>query len=151
MFKTLDILKKYGFEDNDRYANTNEVHNWKYKDDYLEITAFVSDTLASWLFEKHYNKFIGWGEGCIDISGLYKSKSTFKSFHFDMPVEFKTERSCLVWYYVYLISVLKKDWEEYRLYKAPPIQITKSDLLEMPQYIAEKNKIIKRILDLKKN
>ena len=150
MFKTLDVLKKYGFEDNDRYANTNEVHNWKYKDDFFEITASKSNTFYTWLIEKHYNKYIGEGEDCIHISGFYKSKSTFKSFRFEMPVDFKTERSCLVWYFSYLFSVLGDDWEEYRRYKAPPIQITASDLLEMPQFVAEKNGVIKKILDLKK-
>lgn len=150
MCKTLDVLKKIGFEDNDRYSNTNEVFNWKYKDDLLDITASKSDTLHSWLLERHYNKNIGLGVECIDISGFCKTKRRLASFHFQMPVEFKTERACLVWYIYHLISVLKEDWQEYCRYKVPPIQITRSDLAEMPQYFEEKNNIVDKILNLKK-
>lgn len=150
MVKTLDVLKKHGYVDNDRYSNTGEVFNWKYKDDFLDSTASKSDTLYSWLFEKHYNKYIGLGVECIDISGFYKTKRRLASFHFEMPVEFKTERACLVWYYYYLISVLKKDWQEYCRYKVPPIQITRTDLAEMPQYLEEKNNTVERILELKR-
>ena len=149
MFDTLDVLKKYGYVDSDRYANTNEVFNWKYKDDYLEITASRSMTLYSRIFSGHYNKYVE-GEKCIDISGIYKSKSSIINFHFDMPINFESERSCLVWYYVSLISALKKNWEEYRSYKELPIQITKFDLLELPWIIEEKNNIVKKLLDLKK-
>ena len=147
MFDTLDVLKKYGYVDSDRYANTNEVFNWKYKDDYLEITASRSMTLYSRIFSGHYNKYIE-GEKCIDISGIYKSKSSIINFHFDMPINFKSERSCLVWYYVSLISALKKSWEEYRSYKELPIQITKFDLLELPWIIEEKNNLVNLLIQI---
>ena len=41
MFNTLDVLKRIGFVDNNRYANTNEVFNWKYEDDFFELTASI--------------------------------------------------------------------------------------------------------------
>ena len=131
MFNTLDVLKMYGFVDNDRCANTKEVCNWKYNDDYLEMKASYSNTLDSWLVKDVRNNFIEDGKSFISISGSYNNKSTCKLFRFGMPGTFETEKSCLLWYYVSISSVLDDDWEEYRCYKKPPVQITTRDLIEM--------------------
>ena len=131
IFNTVDVLKKYGFVDNDRCDDTNEVCNWKYDDDYLEMKASYSNTLDSWLIKDVRNNFIEDGKSCISISGSYNNKNTYKSFRFGMPGTFETEKSCLLWYYVSINFVLDDDWEEYRCYKKPPVQITMHDLIEM--------------------
>lgn len=111
--------------------NTNEVCNWKYNDEYLEMKASYSNTLDSWLVKDFRNNYIEDDESCISISGSYNNKGGCKPFRFGMPGTFETEKSCLLWYYVSINSALDDDWEEYRCYKKPPVQITTSALIEM--------------------
>ena len=140
MFNTLDVLKRIGFVDNNRYANTNEVFNWKYEDDYFELTATIVP---------RYMKYIT-GDYCICINGILHTKHTLGSLEFHMPVEFATERDCIAWFFCNLSAKLKDEWKEYCLYKKPPVELTRSDYFVLPQCIEEKEKRVDKIYNLKK-
>lgn len=138
VFKTIDVLKKYGYMKEGPYFDSG-----KYKDDFLQISACVGLNLNL--------KSFFFGTDCVTITGFYKTERTHAYIEFDMPSEFEIERSALVWFLVTLERRLgKREWENYCRYKTPPIKITKVDNFIFPWVIKQKEDRKENILKLKK-